>query len=323
MGVGCKGTGMNHEDRGRTELDTTGGVWALGNFDGVHRGHQAVIAAALDVARGLGLPVRVLTLEPHPRTLLAAPQTPFRLTLPSVKNRLLQELGVEEVVTLNFSPELASMTAEAFVEKILVQHYRAQHVVAGAEFVFGRGRTGTMQDMRVWLGPMGIGVTDVPPFRDEAGEIVSSSRLRTALHQGDLETAGKLLGRPWAISGVITRGGERGRTMGIPTANMELGETIRPPFGVYAVMAHRAGDKVRYPGAANIGVRPTVDGVHELMEFHLFHFQGDIYDQEWEVELHHFLRSEQKFSDLEALQDQIMRDITHAGALLSFMPPRG
>ena len=289
-----------------------GGVLALGNFDGVHLGHQAVIAVTLDYARKHSIPARVLTLEPHPRSFLAAPQTPFRLTPPSVKNRLLQSLGIDEVITLDFSLALARQSPRDFVEQMLVEHYRVRHVVAGTDFVFGHERTGSMSDMRAWLAPHGIDVTEVPPLRDETGEVISSSRVRAVLYQGDLDATRLLLGRPWSISGIIVRGAERGRLLGFPTANMDLGEFMRPPFGVYTVMAHRVGDQTLHPGVANIGVRPTVNGKHERLEFHLFHFSGDLYDQEWEVELHHFLRPEQKFPNLEALQDQIIIDIDKA-----------
>jgi riboflavin kinase / FMN adenylyltransferase len=295
-----------------------GGVLALGNFDGVHLGHQALIATALECARRQNMSLRVLTLEPHPRTFFSAtPQTPFRLTPPSVKNRLLQALGVDEVITLNFSSEIALMSAKDFVDQILVEHYHARHVVAGSDFVFGHKRTGTMENMRDWLAPHGIGVTAVPPLRDEKGEVVSSSRVREALYQGNLAAARALLGRPWSIAGIVVPGKRRGRDLGFPTANMELGEYVRPPFGVYAVMARRVSEAVRHAGVMNIGTRPTVDGVHELLEFHLFRPQGDLYDEEWEVELHHFLRPEKKFASLEALQDQIIQDIVRAKELLT------
>jgi len=287
-----------------------GGILVLGNFDGVHRGHQAVMAAAREIGMKLQLPLRALTLEPHPRTLLSpAPQTPFRITPASLKNRLLQALGAEEVITLAFSPELAAMHPREFVEEILVRHYRARHIVAGAGFVFGYKRTGTMEDMRKWLEPHGAGVTEVALLRDERGDIVSSSRLRTAIHQGDWETARSLLGRNWSIAGVVTRGSERGRSLGFSTANMELGEIIRPPFGVYAIRAHRTGEAEKHEGIANIGVRPTFGGVHEILEFHLFNFNGHIYDQEWGVELLRFLRPERKFSGTEALREQIVQDV--------------
>lgn len=301
---------LNHDLPPEAALQ--GGVLALGNFDGVHRGHQAVLKAALDYGRQHHLPVRVLTLEPHPRSLLTASNTPFRLTPASVKNRLLQHMGVDDVITLNFSAEFASQPAREFVEQVLVQHYRAAHIVAGAYFVFGHKRAGTMQHMREWLEPVGIGVTEVPPLRDERGEPISSSRIRTALHKADLALVRELLGRPWSITGIVVTGAKRGRVLGFPTANIELGDYVRPPFGVYAVKAHRVGDAKVWGGVANIGTRPTVGGVREMLEFHLFQNPGELYEQEWEVELHQFLRPEQVFASLEALKEQIQRDVVEA-----------
>lgn len=294
------------------KLSLQNGVMALGNFDGVHRGHQAVIAAALDVARRNRWPAYVLTLEPHPRSLLAGPQKPFRLTPDSVKTRLLQQLGIDAVITLNFSPAFASQAAPTFVKEILIEHYQARHVVAGKYFVFGHKRAGTMQHMRQWLLPCGVGVTEVPALCDERGEPISSSRLRLALQNGELAAAQAMLGRPWSITGIVTAGSQRGRRMGFPTANVELGEYLRPPFGVYAIKARRTGDGKVWGGVANIGTRPTVGGVRERLEFHLFQPPGELYDQEWEVELHRFLRPEQTFASLQALQEQIERDIQAA-----------
>jgi len=289
-----------------------GGVLALGNFDGVHRGHQAVLQAALAYASEQGLPARVLTLEPHPRSLLSAPQKPFRLTPASVKNRLLQAMGIDDIITLNFSPDFAQQSAKDFVEQILVQHYHAKHVVAGANFVFGHERAGTMPQMKEWLKPHGIGVTVVPPLLDDKGQPISSSLVREVLQKGNLDKVRELLGRPWSISGIIVRGAKRGSVIGIPTANMELGDYARPPHGVYAVMARRVGSEKALPGVANIGTRPTVGSVREMLEFHVFQPQSDLYDQEWEVALYHFLRPEETFSSLEALQEQIRADMEMA-----------
>lgn len=309
---------VEENTRKNKEKSQGGGIFALGNFDGVHLGHQAVIKTALDVGKSKSLPVRVLTLEPHPRTLFLSPQAPFRLTLSSVKNRLLQNMGVEEIITLEFSYELAKMLPREFVEKILVGHYCVDHIVAGEDFAFGRDRSGTMLDMQNWLASYGIGVTAVPPFKDETGEVVSSSRLRESIHQGDWETARKLLGRDWSIVGVVEKGAERGRNIGVPTANIDLGEIIRPPFGVYAVKARQFGKANWYGGVANIGVRPTVDGVKESLEFHLFDFNQNIYEQEWEVSFVQFIRQEKKFPDIEKLREQIVRDIKAGKEILGY-----
>ena len=293
-----------------------GGVFALGNFDGVHRGHQAVIAAATGIARRLNVPARVLTLEPHPRSLLAAPQHPFRLTPASAKIRLLQDLGIDDVITLNFSPEFAAKTAHDFVEEILVRHYHVKHIVAGAYFVFGHKRAGTMKHMREWLEPNGVGVTEVPPLNDERGEPISSSRLRAAIQKADLKLVKELLGRSWSIAGIVTQGAGRGRVLGFPTANIELGEYLRPMFGVYAIKARRIGLQKAWEGVANTGVRPTIGGTRENLEFHLFEAPGELYDQEWEVELHKFMRPEKTFPNLEELQKQVLEDIKQAKGLL-------
>jgi riboflavin kinase / FMN adenylyltransferase len=286
-----------------------GGVFALGNFDGVHRGHQAVIKAALEKAGNINAPARVLTLEPHPRSLFKPDIPPFRLTPAAAKVRYLRALGVQDVIVLPFTHAFSQMPATEFVQNILVSEYGAQHVVAGFDFVFGHDRLGTMQKLREWLAPNNVAVTEVTPFRDTHGEVMSSSRTREALRQGDLATAEHILGRPWSISGVVERGAQRGTKMGVPTANISLGEHLRPKFGVYAVNAWRIGSSLHRPGIANIGNRPTVDGKTEMLEVHLFDFRDDIYGQEWEVELVHFIRPEQAFSSVDDLRTQIMHDI--------------
>lgn len=297
-----------------------GGVFALGNFDGVHRGHQAVVRAAVEKARGLGIPARVLTLEPHPRSVFKPDIPPFRLTPAPAKIRFLRALGVEDVIVRAFTKEFSELAAQDFVQRILIDDYDAQHVVAGFDFVFGHNRVGDMRNLRAWLAPHNIGVTEVTPFRDSRGEIMSSSRTREALQAGDLPTAEHILGRPWSIAGVIERGAQRGRELSVPTANIPLGEYLRPKFGVYAVNAgpvHAAGaghsgHPLPHQGVANIGARPTVDGKSELLEFHLFNFDGDIYGQEWEVELVRFIRPERAFPDIGSLRQQILLDIEEA-----------
>lgn len=294
-----------------------GGVLALGNFDGVHRGHQAVVKTAVERARGMGTRALVMTLEPHPRSVFKPDLAPFRLTPVAAKVRLLRALGVADVIVQSFTPEFSQLPPQEFVERILLQTCGAQHVVAGFDFVFGRDRGGNMKSLREALAPHGVGVTEVTPFRDSHGEIMSSSRTREALRQGDLATANHILGRPWSIAGVIEPGAQRGRELSVPTANIALGAYLRPKFGVYAVNAGRVGGPLHHQGVANIGVRPTVDGKTEILEFHLFDFYGDIYGQEWEVELVDFIRPEQAFSDLEALRHQIMLDIETAKARLA------
>lgn len=300
-----------------TSSPLKGGVFALGNFDGVHRGHQAVVKTAVEKARGLGVAARVVTFEPHPRSLFKPHIPPFRLTPAPAKIRLLRALGVEDVIVLPFTQEFSNLPAQDFVQRILVQNYAAQHIIAGFDFVFGHDRVGNMKNLRNWLAPHNIGVTEVTPFRDEHGAIMSSSRTREALQQGDLRTAEHILGRPWSVAGIIQRGAQRGRQMSVPTANIALGEYLRPKFGVYAVNAGRVGQLLNHQGVANIGTRPTVDGKTETLEFHMFDFEGDIYGEEWEVELVDFIRPEQAFPDIETLRAQIMKDIEAAKAKLA------
>ncbi len=289
-----------------------GGVFALGNFDGVHRGHQAVIKAAIEKAHSLGVPPRVLTLEPHPRAVFKPHIPPFRLTPAPVKLRLLKSLGIQDVIVKPFTQEFARLPARDFVENILIGQYGAQHAVAGFDFVFGHNREGNMQNLRNWLTPHNTGVTEVTPFRDARGGVMSSSRVREALQAGDLKTAEHILGRTWSISGIIEHGAQRGRSMNVPTANISLGEYQRPRFGVYAVQAGPVGTPLNRQGVANIGTRPTVDGKTESLEVHLFDFNDDIYGQEWEVELIDFIRPEQAFTDMDDLREQIMEDIETA-----------
>ncbi|MBV8059993.1 MAG: bifunctional riboflavin kinase/FAD synthetase, partial [Alphaproteobacteria bacterium] len=289
-----------------------GGVFALGNFDGVHRGHQAVLKLAIEKARGLGVPARAMTFEPHPRSVLKPDIPPFRLTPAAAKDRLLRKLGLDDVVVLPFTPGFSDLSAQDFVQRVLLGTYGAQHVVAGFDYVFGHRRSGTMAQLREWLAPQGVSVTEVTPFRDSHGEVMSSSRTRDALKAGDVALAEHILGRPWSIAGMVVKGDQRGRQLGFPTMNIPLGEYMRPRFGVYTITASPVGSARQYAGIANLGLRPTVDGKTELLEAHLFDFHQEVYGQEWEVYLCHFQRDEQSFGSLEALKQQITLDVDAA-----------
>ena len=288
-----------------------GGVFALGNFDGVHRGHQAVISAAVEKARALHVHARVLTFEPHPRAVFQPHLPPFRLTLPEERARLLKSFGIDDVVTLPFTPELAHLSARDFVDQILLERFGAQHVVVGHDFIFGFGRGGDMQKLLAWLTPHAIGVTEVEAQGGE-GEVFSSTRIRELLLQGEVGAAAEILGRDWTIAGTVMKGAGRGRTLGIPTANIALDAYLRPKFGVYAIRAGRVGAALTHQGVANIGLRPTVDGKTETLEAHLFDFDQDIYGQEWQFALTRFIRHERKFESLDALKAQIGTDILEA-----------
>jgi len=304
----------------RLDAYTKGGVLALGNFDGVHRGHQAVVRAAIDKARGHGIAARVLTFEPHPRSVLRPDVPPFRLTPAPVKEKLLRALGVDDIIALPFTPTFSNLSAEEFVAEILIKRLGVQHVVAGFDYVFGHKRGGTMKLLRQWMAPHGVSVTEVTPFRDSLGLVMSSSRTRDALQQGDLKTAAHILGRNWSITGVVQHGDQRGTAIGVPTANISLGDYLRPKFGVYAILARRDSGGPAWQGVANIGTRPTVDGTTETLEAHLFGFNDMIYGEEWAFELTSFIRPEQKFDNIEALRLQIMNDIEVAKKRLAAIP---
>jgi len=295
----------------------TGGVLALGNFDGVHLGHREVIRAAHKEAQKLGVETHVLTFEPHPYSLFKKEGGPFLLTKPSVKHRLLLEAGADRVITLPFTPVFGAKTPEEFIHDVLIEGCAVRHVVVGFDFVFGQGRGGDRDALRLKLKPLNVGVTEVPPFRDAKGEVISSSRIRAALRQGKPGVAQTLLGRPFALQGVVQRGDQRGRTLEFPTANIDLENIVRPAYGAYAVKARHVGFGETFLGVANIGKRPTVGGTHELLECFLFDFDKEIYGEEWEVELHHFLRGEKTFPDLIALKYQIAQDVAAAKILLA------
>ncbi len=293
-----------------------GGAVAVGNFDGVHVGHRAVIAAAQAVAEAQGLPLLALTFEPHPRSLFAhlngqSAPAPFRLTPGMTKIKALAELGVAAVLSLRFTPEFAQQTPDEFIQRVLIDGLGVRHVAIGHDFCFGRGRAGNA----VTLSAAGsFTVSALPPQRrakeDGAGEAFASTLIRDHLRAGRVEEAAALLGRPFTITGRVRHGDKRGRTLGFPTANIDLGEYLRPAFGVYAVTVEADGQG--YRGVANLGRRPTVAGQAEWLEVHLFDFAGDLYGRKLTVALRHFLRPEQKFDGLTALTRQISLDVDAA-----------
>lgn len=290
-----------------------GGVLALGNFDGVHLGHREVLSTAQHVAQRLGCEAHALTFNPHPYAMFQKEGSPFLLTTPAMKNRLLHEAGMDHVITLAFTREFAAKTPDAFIRDVLVEGCAVRHIVVGFDFVFGRGRGGNREALRRCLAPVGIGVTEVPPFRDDTGEVISSSRVRAALRQGDLALAHALLGRSFSVEGVICKGDRLGHKLGFPTANIDFGAIIRPAYGVYAIAARRMGTAQPWHyGVANVGIRPTIENHREWLEFHLFDFDGEIYDEVWEVAFHDYLRPEKAFENLEALKAQIEQDVCEA-----------
>ncbi len=285
-----------------------GGVLALGNFDGLHLGHRRVIETTVALAFDKTCPAQVLTFAPHPRAFFNPSLPPFRLTPEPDKDRLLKACGIDDILTLPFTRALAELEAESFVQDILLDRLGVRHVVAGEESVFGCARSGDMKKLAAWLAPHKIDVTAVPPVTCADGQILSSSRIRSFLEAGQPRDAAQILGRDWSISGPVIRGAARGRTLGVPTANIALGDYLRPRFGVYAIKAGRLGEGLSYTGVANIGLRPTFGESEPNLEAHLFDFAHDIYGESWEIALIDFIRPEQTFPDLNALRAQIIQD---------------
>lgn len=292
-------------------------VYAIGNFDGVHLGHAAVIGRTRSLAQARGAPSAVLTFEPHPADYFAGRPVVFRLTPFAVKARALQALGLDGAVSLTFDAALAGLTAAEFVEQVLVERLGVGAVIVGWDFHFGKARSGTPE----FLARAGerhgfhVEIVDKVEARDDGvAKVVSSSGIRRALEQGDVAAAARGLGRDYRVAGIICSGQQLGRTLGVPTANIELEPTNRLAFGVYAVRAHVAGRG--YGGVASYGVRPSVDNGAPLLEVHLFDFAGDIYGCEMEVDFVARLRDELKFSSLDALKIEMARDIERARAAL-------
>ncbi|HZQ01992.1 MAG TPA: bifunctional riboflavin kinase/FAD synthetase [Reyranella sp.] len=291
-----------------------GGAIALGNFDGVHKGHQALLAKAAECARALGAPLVVLTFEPHPRRYFVPTTGPFRLTMAPAKTRLLGEQGVQAVLAQHFDEAFAALSPEAFIDSVLLEGLGARHVVCGYDFTYGARRGGNVESLREQGKAKGFGVTVLDPVMRE-GEIYSSTSIREALRAGWPSEAAELLGRPWEIEGVVEHGDHRGRTIGFPTANVALGEHLRPRFGVYAVRALVDGRWMK--GVANLGKRPTVGKLQENFEVHLFDFSGDLYGKVLRVALVDFIRPEMKFAGLDQLKAQIAADGQAARAILA------
>jgi riboflavin kinase/FMN adenylyltransferase len=292
-----------------------GGVVALGNFDGVHAGHQAVIGAAVAEARARGVPALVATFDPHPVRHFKPETAPFRLTSLDQRQRYLAEAGADAMVVFAFGDRLANVTADEFVAAWLGRHLGATGVVTGEDFTFGKGRGGNIATLQTLGAAAGITSTSVGPVCDAEGPI-SSSRIRAALQAGDCETATRLLTRPFAVQGPVIHGDKNGRKLGFPTANVDMGGYLRPRYGIYAVRGHLADGRV-LNGAANLGIRPTFDPPKELLEPHFFDFSGDLYGQDIAVEFVSFLRAEAKFDSLDALMAQMARDCDEARQQLS------
>jgi len=291
--------------------DAKGCAIALGNFDGVHLGHQAVLSDA----RAHGARLGVATFRPHPRRFFQPDAPPFRLQSASQRARALKSLGVEELFEIGFDATLANSTDADFARDVLHVALGARHVSVGADFHFGRKRMGDVTSLKGFGKSYGFGVGVVAPV-GEAGARYSSTAIRTAIAAGDMESAAAQLSRPWAIEGEVKRGFQRGRGFGYATANVALGDYLRPRLGVYAVRARLGADW--RDGVASIGVNPTVGALPEpVLEAHLFDFDADLYGQTIEVALIAFLRDEAHFTDVETLKAQMAEDLDAAKAALA------
>ncbi|RDE05384.1 bifunctional riboflavin kinase/FAD synthetase [Sphingomonas aracearum] len=292
-----------------------GGIVALGNFDGFHLGHQAVVGRAIERARAEGRPAIVATFDPHPVRHFKPDAPWFRLTTLDQRERLFTAAGADAMLVFGFDGALAGLTATQFVEDRLLGLIGAGGVVTGEDFTFGKARSGDVGVLRAMGDDRGFSVDTVGAVSD-AGGVISSSRIREALQAGDPREAARLLTRPFAIEGVVQHGDKVGRTIGYPTANIDMGHYLRPAYGIYAVRGHLE-DGRWLDGAANLGIRPQFTPPKELLEPYFFDFAGDLYGQRLEVELIEFLRPEAKFDGLEALMAQMEADCARARAALA------
>jgi riboflavin kinase/FMN adenylyltransferase len=292
-----------------------GAIIALGNFDGFHLGHQAVVGRAVQRGAHERRPVIVATFDPHPVRHFKPDTPPFRLTTLDQRERMFAHAGADAMLVFRFGQELAATSAEDFIARLLASKLGAAGVVTGEDFTFGKGRGGNAEVLRKLGAGHGIIAETVAPVLLD-GKRISSGWVREALQAGDPGTATKLLTRPFAIEGTVVHGDKRGRALGWPTANVELGNYLRPAYGIYAVRV-TLEDGSEHDGVASLGVRPTFEPPRELLEAVLFDFDGDLYGRTIEVALHHYLRPEAKFDSVEALKAQMDADAAQARDLLA------
>ena len=299
-----------------------GAIIALGNFDGFHLGHQAVVGEAIDWARSQGRPAIVATFDPHPIRYFVPDAPPFRLTTIAQRGDLFAAAGADAMLVFHFDAAMAGMPADRWISDILAQQLGAAGVVTGEDFTFGKARSGSVALLQSEGAKFGIGARTVGAVHDATGTI-SSTRVRAAVEAGDCPAAAALLSRPFTIRGTVQHGDKLGRTIGFPTANIALDGYLRPRYGIYAVTGTLPvgpdGQARRVAGAANVGIRPSFDPPKELLEPHFFDFAEDLYGQEIEVAFHHFLRPEAKFDSLDDLTAQMKLDCDEARRLLGVL----
>lgn len=293
-----------------------GAAVALGNFDGVHLGHQQVIGEAVAAARRLGVPAGVISFEPHPRRWFQPDAEPFRVMTPGQLARALEALGVDRLYLLPFDAAMADLSDEAFAREVLAGGLGVRHVAVGFDITFGKGRTGSPARLAAYGQALGFTVSTTPRIEGRTGFKLSSTAAREALQAGRPELAATILGRPFAIEGEVVHGDKRGRAIGVPTANVRLGDYVRPRYGIYAVRT-RLPDGRLLDGVASLGVRPMFESPEPLLEVWLFDFDGDLYGRTIETQLIAWLRPEMNFDSLEALKTQIDADAEAAKAALA------
>ena len=292
-----------------------GSILALGNFDGFHLGHQAVVSRAVARGHHERRPVIVATFDPHPVRHFKPDLPPFRLTSLDQRQRLFAHAGADAMLVFRFDAELAATTAEDFIAELLAKRIGAAGVITGDDFTFGKGRGGNVEVLRKVGAQVGIGAEKVTPVLLD-GTRISSGRIREALAAGDPGKATRLLSRPFAVEGVVERGDGRGRDLGYPTANLKLGDYQRPAYGIYAGHV-RLDDEREFPAVASLGIRPTFEPPVELLEAFLFDFDEDLYGRTIEVALHAYIRPEEKFDDMAALTARMREDEAEARRLLA------
>jgi riboflavin kinase/FMN adenylyltransferase len=292
-----------------------GSIVALGNFDGFHLGHQAVVGRAVQRAFHARRRVIVATFDPHPVRFFKPDLPPFRLTTLDQRETLFAHAGADAMLVFEFDEELRSTGAEDFVTRLLGERIGAAGVVTGDDFTFGKGRGGNVDLLRTLGAEHGI-ISEAVAAVLLDGERISSGRIRDALVAGDTGTATRLMSRDFAIEGIVQGGDKRGRELGYPTANLALGDYQRPRYGIYAVRV-TLDDQSEHPGVASLGVRPTFDPPQELLEAHLLDFDGDLYGRKIEIALHAFIRDEKKFDDIDALVAHMREDEAKARHLLA------
>lgn len=289
---------------------------ALGNFDGVHAGHRAVIDLAREVSKEKSVPLAVLIFEPPPRRFFQPDSPPFRIMRPPKRREALKDFGVDIVFELPFNKEMSSMAPREFVEDVLVKGLGITHLSVGFDFRFGKGRAGDIHTLEALSGEFGFSLSIARPVKEHEDK-VSSTAIRNALVEGAPDVAARLLGKYWIADSVVEHGEKRGRKIGFPTANTTLGNLIHPKFGIYAVWTRIEGLNGWHPGVANFGRTPTTGDRDPLLEVYVFDFDQDIYDRRIEVAFVAFLRAEEKFDSLEALVAQMHKDAAKAREILS------